>query len=169
MRVYHVSGAAIHCEHLQGSTKGLIRDYHHSLLKKHMDEAHHVLDEAHKVLDVSKDEYGNRFELHAHNVGHPSEWHGIHKTHQHGEKLTGAMARGGGTVGKPKYVAGVWKKMKADHKNPNISYVGVKKMGQVKEETVAEAHETAPEFMHTDRNFKRQTRLSEKMKQKLKK
>jgi predicted Fe-Mo cluster-binding NifX family protein len=54
MRVYHVSGAAIHCEHLQGPTKGSIRDYHHSLLKNHIDENTIVEATIHSLHTINK-------------------------------------------------------------------------------------------------------------------
>ena len=66
-----------------------------------------------KIISVKGSTSGNRYELHAHNQGHPSEWHGIIKTHQGGHSLKNEF---GGfpplNVGSPKHVASKWKAIK---------------------------------------------------------
>ena len=64
---------------------------------------------------------GDRYELHAHNPGHKSEWHSIVKTHQGGKSLQNQWGGYSGVkVGAPKYIAGKWKALKATHDNPNV-------------------------------------------------
>jgi hypothetical protein len=92
----------------QDDTKKMFKRLHGIGKASHQLAKEEVIDEAHKVIDNHQDEHGNRFEVHAHNQGHSSEWHAIMKTHQGGEKVHAVIA-----TGKPAYIRGQMKTIKA--------------------------------------------------------
>jgi len=74
---------------------------------------------------------GEKFEVHAHNVGHKSEWHSIIKTHQRGKSTTNEW--GGHSpvnVGSPKHIARKWSQLKKHYDDPRVQEVRPFREGQ---------------------------------------